>query len=213
MKRYAIITGDIVGYSATSESRETTTGRLRELLDLATSEYGSRAVPKAVLFRGDSFQWATDQPKWGLRVALLLRCGLLAITPSDTSQVYDVRVSIGIGAVDQWGDSLSTSDGEAFRNSGPFLDQMEDSARIRIQQQNPDTQGLLDVVCKMSDALSAKWSPLQAQALLQRLQGMAQKEIARDLFVSEAAISQRLNAMHWPVVAKWLDWFETYFSS
>lgn len=213
MKQFAVITGDLVGYSASEQSREVTTKRLRELLDLASGQYSSQAIPPAVLFRGDSFQWATDSPKWGLRVALLLRTGLRSITPAEADHLYDARISLGMGRVDRWGDTLSTSDGEAFRKSGPYLDEMAAGDRIRIQQSEANLQELLDVLCSMSDALGDKWSSLQAQAMFHRLQGRAQKEIARDLKVSEAAISQRLNAMHWPVVAKWLDWFENHFSS
>lgn len=73
------------------------------------------------MYRGDSFQVVVDNPELALSVAIALRAKLKASTP-DKSEVWDARLSLGIGDVSFASGNILTSDGEAFRLSGRAFD-------------------------------------------------------------------------------------------
>jgi hypothetical protein len=115
---YAVLTGDIVGSRQLSPAR---LERVRALIASAAGEF-RRRQPRALcgvpeVFRGDAWQLLLREPRWALRVALLIRAELLAADEVGT------RVSIGVGNVDVINRRrVSLSTGEAFTLSGHALD-------------------------------------------------------------------------------------------
>lgn len=115
---FAVLTGDIVGSRQLSAER---LGRMRRLIAAGAAAFGRRQ-PRALcgvpeVFRGDAWQLLLSEPRWALRVALLVRAQLLAGDDVRT------RTSIGIGGVDVVDRRrVSLSTGEAFTLSGHALD-------------------------------------------------------------------------------------------
>ena len=115
---YAALTGDIVGSRQLSAER---LERMRRLVMRGAAQFRKRQ-PRALcgapeVFRGDAWQLLLREPRWALRVALLLHALLLAENDVRT------RISIGVGAVDVINlRRISVSTGEAFTLSGHALD-------------------------------------------------------------------------------------------
>ncbi|HRQ49863.1 MAG TPA: hypothetical protein PLR74_04960 [Agriterribacter sp.] len=78
-------------------------------------------------YRGDSFQVYTRDPLAALKLSFRLRA-----VAKKLSDIYDVRVSIGIGNVAARVRSLRTTNSEAFILSGRMFDQLKDTQRLRI---------------------------------------------------------------------------------
>jgi len=115
---FAVLTGDLVASRQLSAER---LERTRRLIAEGARAF-RRRQPRALcgvpeVFRGDAWQLLLREPRWALRLALLMRALLLARNDVRT------RVSIGIGAVDVIdGRRISLSTGEAFTLSGHALD-------------------------------------------------------------------------------------------
>ena len=115
---FAVLTGDLVSSRKLSPER---LERTRRLIAEGARRFRRRephalcGVPE--VFRGDAWQLLLREPRWALRLALLMRALLLARDDVRT------RVSIGIGAVDVIDRRrVSLSTGEAFTLSGHALD-------------------------------------------------------------------------------------------
>lgn len=156
---HAVLTGDLVRSSALSDdamarAREIVLATVAEVAGLgwdamstntsapggseeagtAPLALGRRPVRagSAEFFRGDSWQCLLVEPRWALRVAVLVRVTLLSTLKVDT------RVSIGIGAVETVSpDRISLSRGEAFTLSGEGLDRKM-GARYRLAISIPE---------------------------------------------------------------------------
>jgi len=117
---FAVLTGDIVSSRRLSAERLEGTRRLIAEGAARFRRWRPHAVSGAPeVFRGDAWQLLLREPRWALRVGLLLRAQLLAGNDVRT------RVSIGIGGVDVIDRRrVSLSTGEAFTLSGHALDQI-----------------------------------------------------------------------------------------
>ena len=119
MKIGAIITGDIVdSYQMTVDER-TSILRLLQSLPLLLSPLYKTNIE---IFRGDSFQVKVAEPSKVLRIALAIRAIIRTNRFVGNNKQWDARLAIGVGTLDYETDSLSTSDGEAYRLSGRGLD-------------------------------------------------------------------------------------------
>lgn len=84
------------------------------------------------VYRGDSFQALLKKTVEALKIALYTRLKLIANQDQNHPHNWDARIAVGIGEISYWGENASTSDGSAFRNSGPILDEMKGAERLKI---------------------------------------------------------------------------------
>lgn len=115
---FAVLTGDLVGSRRLSAER---LERTRSIIATAAAQFRRRerralcGVPE--VFRGDAWQVLLREPRWALRLALLVQAQLLA------GSAVRTRISIGVGGVDVIDRRrVSLSTGEAFMLSGHALD-------------------------------------------------------------------------------------------
>lgn len=196
-KFIAVITGDIIGYSKFGAAgRQRLQERLKHLFK-TSSGLSSRPV-RFEIFRGDSFQGVIQDASAALEVALWLRASLLEADPDTTR--YDCRIAIGVGQADLVSESVLESDGEAFRNSGPLLDSMENEQLIAIRTPHPAANEELKVVCILADVILKRWTQVQARAIRHTLQGESQQQTAGALQVSQPAVSKSLKTAGWNAI-------------
>ena len=213
----AALTGDLVGSTC---SRGTPpdgdllwrVGLLKDALRVTEKDFLPRTVSSFEIFRGDSFQGIV-LPKDALRAVIVIRTFLRSRGPMEApSSVLDARVAVGIGHVEKLpGGTVSESDGTALRRSGPALDEMKgQDRRTRFSTPWPQVDAELNTECMLLDAVIARWSKAQAEAVLIRLLlGKTQKEAGETLGVSQPAIAQRLRAANVDVLETLFARYET----
>ncbi|MCC7568801.1 MAG: hypothetical protein KO463_04210 [Candidatus Methanofastidiosa archaeon] len=212
-KRYAVLTGDIVGSRKLSAEQldavrtrlDWCAGRLNRLT--ANLVHG-----RVDVFRGDAWQMLLTEPARALRAAFYARAALLAFEDCQT------RIGIGIGPVDRIAeDRISQSMGEAFVLSGRALDEMKPGRKLAIELPEGfgDASNWLGVLLRLCDALAGHWKPRQAEAVLGALEGLTQAQIAERLDppVSQQAVAKALSGGDWSAIEAALERFETAFGT
>jgi len=107
----AVITGDIMG------SRKLASAIWLPELKAVLSHYGSE--PKNwEIYRGDSFQLLVPAEE-ALEIALCIKATIKQF------KEIDVRMAIGVGAVDYLAEKITESNGEAFINSGECFEDLK----------------------------------------------------------------------------------------
>lgn len=199
MANYGIITGDIVGFTKLEIAERS------ELIDALLAIIGRinhhKEIPDQVkfeMYRGDSFQVGIPKAEDSLRVALLIRLGLIASRTTLHSSVrrsntWDARLSVGIGSVDYIKDSLSFSDGEAFRYSGRSFDLLKKSDRLIIRTPWTEINQELDVECFMADTIIRRLSDKQVKITYQYIsENSTQKLVAEEMGITPQAVNKSL---------------------
>jgi hypothetical protein len=192
---YAVITGDIVG-----SSKLTIKQRVHFLEILKTSFTNIEKIFPGIIrspfeiHRGDSFQGVLSGPENALSVSIIIRVNLReSFKTQRRRKALDARIAIGIGSIDFLPNGRGTEgDGEAFRLSGPVLDEMKGDRRLIIRTPQESIHEELDTECALLDALINKWSIEQVQAILCQIRGLTQKETAKELYISQPAVLLRL---------------------
>ena len=203
-KLFAVITGDVAG------SRRLEGDQRRQLLDeihhafSAVDEIlGKEAIAFPFeIFRGDSFQGVLQNPVLALRAAIVIRASIRKAFPSTLKDAFDARIAIGIGAIDLLpGQHGGEGDGEAYRNSGPYLDKMNRtkgflSIITPVEEYNRELQ----VECALLNTIIARWTPARAAVALEFFRGKTQSEIAHDMSISQPAIHKRQLSANIPAI-------------
>jgi DNA-directed RNA polymerase specialized sigma24 family protein len=137
---------------------------------------------------------------------LIIRAGLrYGFRTRRRRQALDARVAIGIGTVDFLPRGRgSEGDGEAFRRSGPVLDEMR-YQRLSIRTPWPELDAEFQVECALLDALIERWSAEQAQAIVYLIAGWTQEKIAGELRITQPAVRQRLKSAGGSAVQKAIE--------
>ncbi len=203
---YAVLTGDVVDFTKlAAEDR-------RRLVDaLKTSfEYVRRnaSAPGEVAFdrfRGDSFQGVLPDPRQALQAVVTIRAALRSAQPEGSDVSWDARVAVGIGRIEVLPKRVTEGDGEAFRRSGPALDGMKGRRRLSISTPWPAIDEEMDVSTALLDAVIAKWSPKQAEVVLELLKDKSQEQIASSCNISQSAVSYRVQGAGWFAVERFLE--------
>ncbi|MFW6333682.1 MAG: hypothetical protein ACOC0W_00320 [Desulfosalsimonas sp.] len=209
---YAVITGDFIGFSDLDREVRRNMPRLMEEAGTFLRSVLPGVMTKDIdVFRGDSWQTLIEAPVCAFRAALLIHA---FIRSHMRGTGLNTRMAIGMGPVDYVSDKgVSAGDGPAFRFSGKKLEEMTSSRNFGILgYSNPmdPCESLVDALMRTVGALTGRWRPLQAKAVLGILKGMSRAEIARNwpAPVSVQAVSGHLKRASWPAVLNALEVFE-----
>jgi hypothetical protein len=190
----AVLTGDIVFSSSTKNSQ----GLVEILKDLFRDIEAKFEVlgSGAEIHRGDGFQLALAQPQQSLKVALLLRTGLMK-APAFTKPL-DTRIAIGIGDYNYLNNSVNESSGAVFERSGHGLDALKkESTRLSLTSPSDDFNDEMSISLTLADTLIKSWSKADAEiAWYSWFYDINQAEIARKLGISQPAVSKRKARAH-----------------
>lgn len=211
---HAVLTGDIVGSSRlSSDERRRLHTRFAENADRLHDSFGDQILHRPKIVRGDSWQFAIDQPEKALMIALFFRA-LIQISLPGTQ--VDTRIAIGFGSIDFLpGGEISSGDGEAYRLSGEGLESLQKPFRMGLFF--PDRfqsllAGSLDVIVRLIDREVGKWTQAQAESVSGALLGLTQQSIASEWVqrdISQQAVAQHLERGGWAVIETGLRFFES----
>jgi len=194
---YAVVTGDIVGSSRFNINQRS------DLLSVLKTSFGSieEIFPGTIytpfeIHRGDSFQGVLSKPEIALPAAIAIRAGLrYGFETKKRRKALDARIAVGIGSIDFLPNGRGTEgDGDAFRRSGPILDEMKGDRRLLIRTPSKEINAELDTECALIDALINRWSTEQAQVILYQVKGLTQESAAKELGISQPAVRLRLQS-------------------
>jgi len=225
MALYAVINGDVIGSTKMSEKkRESYMQHLKKGFDTLKKEKSLGLIRSFEMYRGDSFQGASDKPEKVLRVVLLLRSLSRMNQPikfpvntrakkihlNVASNVTDLRLAVGIGTITRLANKLMESDGDAFHRSGRLIDSMKrPGSNLAIDTPNEEFNKELEASWCLIDAVVNKWTSSQAEVVYYSLLGHSQIEIANNhLKATPSAVNQRLKAASWSALEKMLTYFE-----
>jgi hypothetical protein len=201
-KKAVVITGDVINSSELSTpARKKLQRELGSFLKEALYVWPDLVMQQ---YRGDSIQAIlTTNRLMALRIALTLQSQLMA-------SKFNIRLSIGIGEISFKGKNIITSDGSAFRASGPYLDALKKSGElISIAGADAGFSGEWQTHSASLNYIIQDWTPQQAEAVNLQLQNYTQQRMARKLKITQPSVHQRLQGAGWPVIQKILQRFES----
>ena len=201
----AVLTGDIVNSTKLLHGQEVRLiGALKAVLDKFLGKHLHE------FYRGDSFQVYMEKPADALRMALKCRALAIGITGKEESEVVsDIRISIGIGAVNHPIRDLGIAKGEAFLLSGRRFDVLQQAEqRLAIISGEPLADIGFQVMADYLDNIYSTMTGKQAEVIAELLSGTTQQQIAVTRDKSKSTISQLANAGRWPEIERLLQQYE-----
>lgn len=213
-RKFAVITGDIVNSSSlNTNEREHVLNFIKSIFKEIEEEEGKIDELKQnfEITRGDSFQIIVKNIKTSLKFSIMLRAGLKSLFDRNIFKLCDTRISIGIGDISYWGESVSESDGDAFKYSGRIFDKFKNKDRLFIKTFNEELDKELIVYFVLLDSIISDWTSSRAQIIYEKLKESKQLNIAKKIGVSDSAVSKRLNSAHWNAVESLIKRYETIF--
>jgi len=199
-KIHAVLTGDIVNSSRLlPREQKLFLERLNQAFGNYPHEY----------YRGDSFQVYIDDPCQALKVGLQCRATAISFTKGYEASPYDVRISIGVGAVDRPMKTLLVATGEAFLLSGRSLDEISSTnIHLIIVTGNELANAGLAVLTDYINSIFKRMTPKQAQIISGLLAGNTQQGIAQQLDKSKSTVHQLTVSGRWQEIENLLQHFE-----
>lgn len=204
-KKYAVITGDIIGSTELTKASSTS---WVNFLNKSLKSIGKNYEVPLTIYRGDGFQGVTDNISSALRDAIILRLDL--ISSFEKNKKYprlDARIAIGIGNIDfvvrNRRHKVGEMDGDAFINSGRLLDNIKTKKRkLAIDTPWKELNSDFDLFCLMADRLISKWTKKQCEAIMYRLKEEKLDYVGEKLNITPSAVSRRLEGTDYDIVEK-----------
>ncbi|HRQ17579.1 MAG TPA: hypothetical protein PL085_10920 [Agriterribacter sp.] len=150
-------------------------------------------------YRGDSFQVYTKDPLAALKLSFQLRAAAKRL-----SDIYDIRISIGIGNVAARVRNLRTANGEAFVLSGRMFDQLKDMQRLWIESADGKANIAFRVIAGFADYMLKRLTSKQAEVLAELLKEQTQVQISKKLKRKQSTINKHAHSAGWPEIEKLL---------
>lgn len=201
-RKAAVLSGDVIGSSMlNTAARKKLQSELDNFNRLAAKQWPDLKMQQ---YRGDSIQATLTTNRAGaLRIGLLLQSRLVA-------QKFSLRMAIGVGEISFKSRNIITSDGSAFRASGPYLDALKKSGEmISVAGADADFTAEWQTHSTSLNYIIRDWTALQAEVVDLQLQDYTQQEMAKMLKITQPSVHQRLQAAGWPVISKIVDRFES----
>lgn len=171
--------------------------------------YASQPAAKVFFYRGDSFQSYLPDPFSTYRLALKLRNEAILFEKDRPEIKTDVRISIGIGTVEQPITQLATAQGEAFLLSGRSFDELtKKEKRLHMQCSNESINIALQTISLFTDYLFQSLTMKQAEVLEHLLNHRTQTEIAKLVKKSQSTINRHVQSMGWKQIEDLLELYE-----
>lgn len=200
-KLYAVLTGDLIKSRQLKNSGVSYIEHLNKSLEYVGKTY---QYPPTI-YRGDSFQGVTADPKRALKDAIILR--LMLISSSNVDEKVpriDARVSIGVGEIDNLPNrtyNLGEMNGEAFEYSGLQLEYIRNiKQNLAVKTPWEETNEELNIYCKMIDRLIRRWTKKKCEAVMYRLEGYTLHDIGEKLNIDGSAVHYRLEQTDYDIV-------------
>ena len=197
---HAVITGDVVN------SREIS-GRidLLEVLESTMRHVCKRFNAESEIYRGDSFQLDIPNPHEAVTAAILIRSDIIARSPSK-KDIWDVRLSIGVGKREFTANRVSSSGGQAYELSGSGIDEIaKKKEKLIIKTPSSHVDHDLDLITRFADDIISNWSQFSAEVVFWALyESDSQEEIAKLIGRSQPTVNTRLKTAKYKLLKAYI---------
>ena len=192
----AVITADIIN------SDEYSTAIWMELLKTSLKKWGKSPADWEI-YRGDELQLRT-RPELALSIAIELKARIKTI------KGLDIRIAIGLGEEDFRANTVSESNGTAYRRSGRMLEFLKSQKKkmgidLGISTYNRTFNLLIELASDFMDNWSSVSAEIVAASLSQK--GITQNEMAQLLQINQSAVSQRKKRARLHLINDLLDYY------
>jgi hypothetical protein len=199
-----VITGDLVNStSIANEWRQ----NVVDALNTCVSDFMPITPIKIEMYRGDGFQIVVDRAEQTLSVAIALRSKLRAMTP-ENCDLWDARVSVGIGEISFESDNLVTSDGEAFRLSGRAFDVIG-KRKLSVSSPWAELNAAMELNTRFADDVVSSWTAKQARVVYHSiLFRKTQKEMADELDMTRQNFNYHWGTSKAQLILDYIEYFK-----
>ena len=205
MRTTAIITGDIVDSTKLNLAERNIMINALQAIPEILSPFEKISME---IFRGDSFQVQISKPEIAAKAAIAIRAWLRSQVELSGKEPLDARLAIGIWETDYESESLSMSDGEAFRLSGRLLDRMH-KARLAIATPWSTVNEELRLSTAFVDDIISSWTQNQSKIMLLRIQTSKRHiELSQTLEISRQMVDKSLKSSKEELIESYIDRFE-----
>ncbi len=194
-----VITGDLINSSGLTKDQ-----KINMQTGLSCFLENNQDVLMSVQFyRGDSFQLMVKKEKAAI-ISVIIEAIILSTTGTRA------RISIGIGTISKHiSGNVLQSEGEAFQLSGHQLDKMKEEGRLlKIAVDSLQFQPILAATFHLAESIIWSWKPGQAAVISMIPACKTQKEIAKKLNITGAAVSKALKSGKWAAIEDFLKGYE-----
>lgn len=204
----AVITADIVNSTKILDKDRKL---LSEILDKIIQELQFVGMLRCEMYRGDSFQVLVEDYQYAIKIAILIRLGLIKSNLLGKAKL-DARMVIGIGDVSYEDNKIILSDGEAFRLSGRAFDSLG-KKRILLATNNIEVDRQLNLLLAFIDDILLHISISQSRCLYESLLlNLPQKDIAKKLGMTQPNVAKLLKASKEVLFREFLGYAEEELS-
>ena len=200
----SILTGDIVNSSKlTKEQLTTVLKKLEQFLEVQSKLHPNMEFE---FFRGDSVQIKLNDPQSSLTLAAQIRIFVLSLES-------DIRISIGLGNINEPGDRLNTSTGQAFVFSGHSLDNMKTKSRFVFKSASTTLDSDIAVATESITAIINSWTLNRTKTVLYMILGTSREEVCKKFNIKNVTLSKTLSSANYSTLKMILEWAENKINS
>ena len=204
----AVITADIVNSTKILDKDRKL---LSEILDKIIQKLQFVGMLRCEMYRGDSFQVLVEDYQYAIKIAILIRLGLIKSNLLGKAKL-DARMVIGIGDVSYEDNKIILSDGEAFRLSGRAFDSLG-KKRILLATNNIEVDRQLNLLLAFIDDILLHISISQSRCLYESLLlNLPQKDIAKMLGMTQPNVAKLFKASKEVLFREFLGYAEEELS-
>jgi len=221
----ATISADVISYTALSEPDKM---ELEEGIKKLIGELSVRFKKHSFFGRmvqGDYIECAMKNPKYSLRIALLLKTFIKSIEFSSAADdqlrpkyfaEHGIRLAVAVAPLIRLDPKNGIIDGEAIYLSGRAIKSLSTSDKQKIVikntmffcSRNNKLQEQFDALFSLLDTLLSKCSAKQCEVVYYKLLDFSEKEIAEKLERYQSTISQHSTAAGWLSIEKAINYYE-----
>lgn len=210
---FATISADIV--ASTSLSVNETIGlkqridSLFDLLKMCYPDFEGRQI------KGDYMECVMRNVSNAFRIAFIIKSCIKSFSTAKNEntkdfQTYGVRIAIGIGDMRIVNTEQGIWDGEAIYLSGRALEEMSslNKGTISVQTSKKQLCAPLQTIALLIDAILNDMTARQSEVVYYKLLGFKETDIAKELGISQATVSNASTATKWYCIEKAIKYFE-----
>jgi len=218
----ATISSDIVSSTSLNvEQRLFLEKELKKLLRILKQAFGSK-IFFGRLIKGDYIECVLDDPKFALRVALIIKSFVKSLKIQANKKTnkglnnfkeYGIRIAVGVGELSIWNKKKGIIDGEAIYLSGRAINEMTSTDKkikntLAFRSNQEGWNDAFAPLFSLLDVLFTESTRAQSEIIFYKLLNKSEKEISEALKKSQSTVNQHSTAVGWFAIDKAVKYFE-----